>query len=334
MPFFNFLLRNPWSRSIYKRLSKDARLSGQHWMTTLILLLLIISVAALIANTLVWGDPMVFRQQPLNEEEVLPNCRHTAQGLKLITDDNGYVCEWKTLEPSSRCCGQDQLPEFSRWSCSTCNSSSMCCSVYEFCVSCCMDPDKEQIRRMVLRNSPTDPILIKLGKDTFEFCRGLCRTSSKSVFGQNQYRHENKYCYGFLSPPIQNDTETKISARTEDESLKQELIVQTREREDILVEQKGIYLQTPNQPESVKVVSSFSFGVASRFRSDASLLDTASWLRGFLLLLLLVVHFGWWSSFVWIWNCPCLNLKFSTKSLYHTACKVHENDHVNSPNNI
>jgi len=40
----------------------------------------------------------------------------------------------------------------------------------------------------------------------FDYCRTICRTSSKSIHSHNQYRNNDKYCYSLHPPPLQNDT--------------------------------------------------------------------------------------------------------------------------------
>jgi hypothetical protein len=40
---------------------------------------------------------------------------------------------------------------------------------------------------------------------TFEYCKSICRTSSKSVVARNKYRNQDdKFCYGPEPPPIEN----------------------------------------------------------------------------------------------------------------------------------
>lgn len=64
-------------------------------------------------------------------------CHHTAQGISRVTDEFGYVCTRNNLLRNG-CCDQTKMTP-SRFTCSTC-SSLHCCSVYEYCVSCCLNP--------------------------------------------------------------------------------------------------------------------------------------------------------------------------------------------------
>ena len=66
-------------------------------------------------------------------------CRNSVQGKVLIVDDRGYVCSRSDLL-SSGCCntGSDNTKKFA---CDTCKDNG-CCSIYEYCISCCLHPDK------------------------------------------------------------------------------------------------------------------------------------------------------------------------------------------------
>lgn len=73
------------------------------------------------------------------------------QGKSLIVDDKGYVCTRHEVLPNGCCSVNDPkkikptstVPSIkkSRFTCETCNSQG-CCGVYEYCVSCCLDPKK------------------------------------------------------------------------------------------------------------------------------------------------------------------------------------------------
>jgi len=127
-----------------------------------------------------------------------------------VTDDQGYVCKWKEWNAMSLCCKETEQTSIPRFSCENCNTSASCCSIYEFCVSCCMEPEHSFMREHVSRK--TDSPFLKNAKNTFEFCKGACRTNSKSLYLQNKYRNEDKYCYGIDAPPLQNTTEAPITA--------------------------------------------------------------------------------------------------------------------------
>lgn len=81
------------------------------------------------------------REQPIiwrnfsNDQD----CRNSVQGKVLIVDDRGFVCQRTDLQ-SSGCCDLDAVGS-KLHSCETCNLSG-CCTIYEYCVSCCLNPDK------------------------------------------------------------------------------------------------------------------------------------------------------------------------------------------------
>lgn len=68
-------------------------------------------------------------------------CRNSVQGKVLIVDDRGYVCS-RTDILSSGCCNTDSETT-KRYSCETCKDNG-CCSIYEYCISCCLHPDKKK----------------------------------------------------------------------------------------------------------------------------------------------------------------------------------------------
>ncbi|XP_072026615.1 SREBP regulating gene protein-like [Amphiura filiformis] len=133
---------------------------------------------------------------------VLPNittCRNSVQGRVLLVDEKGYVCKRNSVLASG-CC--DSEAEGSKQhSCDGCLGNG-CCGIYEYCVSCCLQPDKEIVLQGVLgKASNTFKLLFQSVADHFELCLTKCRTSSESVQHENTYRDPSaKYCYG-ESPP-------------------------------------------------------------------------------------------------------------------------------------
>jgi hypothetical protein len=77
--------------------------------------------------------------------------------------------------------------ENTRFSCSSCDASSRCCSIFEYCVSCCMAPERwfelDSLRKRSVHSA------LRSTDDPFEFCKYKCRTSSGSVVHENSYRH-------------------------------------------------------------------------------------------------------------------------------------------------
>ncbi|XP_008586691.1 PREDICTED: UPF0454 protein C12orf49 homolog isoform X2 [Galeopterus variegatus] len=78
-------------------------------------------------------------------------CRNSIQGKHLITDELGYVCERKDLLVNG-CCNVND-PSTKQYCCDGCLSNG-CCSAYEYCVSCCLQPNKS----VQHENTYRDPI--------------------------------------------------------------------------------------------------------------------------------------------------------------------------------
>lgn len=93
-------------------------------------------------------------------------CSNTAQGPHLITDSEGAVCHIEHVAPDGCCEKQLALK-----SCDSCNTDSLCCTQYEYCVSCCMN------------------------QEGFDECSERCRTSSKSTRHGNEYKSTKQHCY-------------------------------------------------------------------------------------------------------------------------------------------
>ncbi|XP_036908076.1 SREBP regulating gene protein isoform X1 [Sturnira hondurensis] len=126
-------------------------------------------------------------------------CRNSVQGKHLITDELGYVCERKDLLVNG-CCDVN-VPGTKQHCCDGCLSNG-CCSAYEHCVSCCLQPSKQLLlERFLSRAAVAFQNLFMAVEDHFELCLAKCRTSSQSVQHENTYRDPiAKYCYG-ESPP-------------------------------------------------------------------------------------------------------------------------------------
>ncbi|CDS42765.1 hypothetical protein EmuJ_001048200 [Echinococcus multilocularis] len=139
------------------------------------------------------------------------HCHHTVQGVSRVTDEFGYVCIRSNLLRTG-CCDRTKRTS-SRFICSTC-SSLRCCSVYEYCVSCCLNPVNLGIWKRVLELAQLKAQLDVLSATSvFEFCSARCRTSSESVVNANAYRDaERRFCFGVELPELrpmlgsQNDT--------------------------------------------------------------------------------------------------------------------------------
>ncbi|XP_043193184.1 SREBP regulating gene protein-like [Amphibalanus amphitrite] len=130
------------------------------------------------------------------------SCRNSVQGIELIADDRGHVCERRHLV-STGCC-DTEIPSTRRYQCDSCSEHG-CCSVYEHCISCCLHPDKKPLLHTVLGKASQHRynLVYSSVTDQFELCLTKCRTSSLSVLHQNVYRNARmKFCYGVMAPPL------------------------------------------------------------------------------------------------------------------------------------
>uniref|UniRef100_G3PM07 SREBP regulating gene protein n=1 Tax=Gasterosteus aculeatus aculeatus TaxID=481459 RepID=G3PM07_GASAC len=151
-----------------------------------------------------------------NSSRQMTQCRNSIQGKTLLTDELGYVCERKDLLVNG-CCNVN-APSSRQYICKSCLANG-CCSIYECCVSCCLQPDKQLLlERFLNRAAEGFQNLFTAVEDHFELCLAKCRTSSQvrvgkkrkmlnsdlttqSVQHENTYRNpQAKYCYG-ESPP-------------------------------------------------------------------------------------------------------------------------------------
>ncbi|XP_051537525.1 SREBP regulating gene protein-like [Myxocyprinus asiaticus] len=173
-----------------------------------------------------------------NSSRQISQCRNSIQGKSFLTDELGYVCERKDLLVNG-CCNVN-APSSSQYVCKSCLASG-CCSVYEFCVSCCLQPDKLIVAHSArfAASPPARPVLPMAGpprlapkcvsppgkfpqpllerflnraaegfqnlftavEDHFELCLAKCRTSSQSVQHENTYRNPQAKYCYGESPP-------------------------------------------------------------------------------------------------------------------------------------
>ncbi|CAN0326825.1 unnamed protein product [Lampetra planeri] len=128
-------------------------------------------------------------------------CRNSVQGRMLLTDERGFVCERRAVLPSG-CCN-DSAPGSAQYSCQGCQPNG-CCSIYEHCVSCCLQPEQQAVLERFLGHAAAAfQNLFLAVRDHFELCLAKCRTSSQSVQHENTYRDPRaKYCYGEDPPEL------------------------------------------------------------------------------------------------------------------------------------
>ncbi|XP_042895483.1 SREBP regulating gene protein [Parasteatoda tepidariorum] len=140
-----------------------------------------------------------------NHSSKITSCRNSVQGKVLIADDKGYVCSRHDVL-SNGCCNVDSSTT-SRYNCESCHENG-CCSIYEYCISCCLQPEKRMLLMKILgKASETFNILFASITDHFELCLTKCRTSSQSVQHENSYTDPKaKHCYGESPPAAQLGT--------------------------------------------------------------------------------------------------------------------------------
>ncbi|XP_076029583.1 SREBP regulating gene protein [Oratosquilla oratoria] len=130
------------------------------------------------------------------------SCRNSVQGKVLLADDQGYVCH-RVDRLGTGCCNTG-VDTTRRYACDTCNVHG-CCAIYEYCVSCCLHPDKKALLKKVLGQISENSPLYASVSDHFELCLVKCRTSSQSVQHETLYRDPRaKHCYGEGPPPVDN----------------------------------------------------------------------------------------------------------------------------------
>uniref|UniRef100_A0A2P2I1Z0 SREBP regulating gene protein n=1 Tax=Hirondellea gigas TaxID=1518452 RepID=A0A2P2I1Z0_9CRUS len=133
-------------------------------------------------------------------EAALVTCRNSVQGKALLADDRGYVCQ--RLDRLGTGCCNAAADNSHRYHCLTCNAQH-CCAIYEYCVSCCMHPDKKSLLKRVLKQVSEGSPLYASVSDQFELCLVKCRTSSQSVQHETLYRDpRSKHCYGERVPVL------------------------------------------------------------------------------------------------------------------------------------
>lgn len=126
-------------------------------------------------------------------------CRNSVQGKALIVDDRGFVCGRQDILKNG-CCNE-LSPNVKQYPCETCKPNN-CCAIYEYCISCCLHPDKKDLLEALLgKAAQENDVLFASVADHFELCLAKCRTSSKSVQHENSYKDPMlKHCYGEYLP--------------------------------------------------------------------------------------------------------------------------------------
>lgn len=122
----------------------------------------------------------------------------------------GYVCS-RTDILSSGCCNTDSETT-KRYSCETCKENG-CCSIYEYCISCCLHPDKVSMKKRycncrhqysLLVCNHIDTASLWFGSISKKFCH--CRLTSDVLKSQTfqsyicacHYVIFSTFCFLFL----------------------------------------------------------------------------------------------------------------------------------------
>ncbi|KAL4193626.1 hypothetical protein AMTRI_Chr06g177710 [Amborella trichopoda] len=134
-------------------------------------------------------------------------CKNTVQGRYLLSDDHGHVCDVLSIDPWSQCCPE----RGERFSCQGCNLVSQCCNSYEYCVSCCLSPDRTN-KEFALKVRIGKPVTAGTYASVFDFCAGRCRHNSASVVHENAYASDFHHCFS-LQPNTSGPVDATIEER-------------------------------------------------------------------------------------------------------------------------
>ncbi|KAL6060530.1 SREBP regulating gene protein [Balamuthia mandrillaris] len=153
------------------------------------------------------------------------SCANTVEGREYMADERGTLCRRSQMDWSTGCCRVKQDEQVNEGEdgagdgvvgegqeeyvspCHSCNMTHHCCSIYEACVSCCMQPQhgnvlqaaKEHHQGNVWGPSTT---INPSEQSVFDFCRHRCRTHSGTLHpSANRYRSPLKHCFGLSSSP-------------------------------------------------------------------------------------------------------------------------------------
>lgn len=135
-------------------------------------------------------------------------CRTTVQGRYLIADHTGYVCDALSLDSRSHCCRVKK----DQYSCQGCNLVSQCCKSYEYCVSCCLNPERTHANQ-ALKVKIAKPITAGTYSTLFDYCAGRCRHNSESVVHENAYVSEFHHCFASPSNVFAQITDQQMEVR-------------------------------------------------------------------------------------------------------------------------
>lgn len=126
-------------------------------------------------------------------------------GYKCRAEDVIYVSSAAVAERSG-CCDTN-ASNTGRYVCAKCDPLSLCCSQYEYCVSCCMSPGTTVVAGGTLRGMTKHAVLDP--HHTFAVCSAACRTNSRSVEHENAYKHARHHCFGRKPAPSELQSQNR-----------------------------------------------------------------------------------------------------------------------------
>ncbi|CAF0793539.1 unnamed protein product [Rotaria sordida] len=78
----------------------------------------------------------------LLDNKFISKCQYFAQGKhSVVVDSKGYLCERRHLEKTNSCCQIQSSSIRGPYICDSCLLTTHCCSLFEHCISCCLNPD-------------------------------------------------------------------------------------------------------------------------------------------------------------------------------------------------
>jgi len=140
----------------------------------------------------------------------------------------GRVCKWQDVDWNTGCCPSVDGSTAVN-SCIECKEN--CCAVYAYCVSCCLQPENP------IHPNFTNP---NIAIDKFDYCRAVCRTSSRSVVNENKWKSDLKYCFPNQEIYLLPANPTTISISDEGAPVKYPEQVISERVEDTSNDLKGI----------------------------------------------------------------------------------------------
>jgi len=140
-------------------------------------------------------------------------CWSTAASEDKVADERGFVCVTDEVQKSGTrrgCCSPSTSSRM--FSCDTCNPTTHCCMVYEYCVVCCMRPSHEEVRQVTLEKKPSLATYrgFLFNRSAFEVCERICKTDASSLVHENAYRSAAHHCFGMGPPPSEPNNQPEL----------------------------------------------------------------------------------------------------------------------------